>query len=89
MAWKVDFRIVNYSSPSKIYFVEAKGDWIYADTYALAELQHKIQFLEFCNPYAWDRLVIVGDKQPKVLDNVQSFGVQEFQVWLKSLCPMK
>lgn len=84
LTWKVDFKI-DRSDSSEVYFIEAKGNWIYQDKAALAELQHKIQFLEFVKPCSWQRLIIVGETKPHVLDNVRSLNVREFQDWLRGL----
>lgn len=60
LAWKVDFSIYREATPLDIWYVEAKGDWILHDSGAFAELQHKIQFLEYVYHELWERVLFVS-----------------------------
>lgn len=64
LAWKVDFAI--RTPNEEVLFIEAKGAWILGNSVAIAEFQHKLQFLEFCNHQAWQNLFLVSPNEMKL-----------------------
>lgn len=62
--WKVDFAIE--MPDQEVLFIEAKGAWILGNSAAIAEFQHKLQFMEFCNHQAWQNLFLVSPNQMKL-----------------------
>jgi len=62
LEWKVDFAI----ELEETLYIEAKGGWILANSAAIAEFQHKLQYLEFSNRQAWLNLFLVSEQDLKL-----------------------
>ncbi len=59
LSWKVDFRVV---TPTQILLIEAKGEWLLHDNYALADFRKTLRLLRMKYPVLFQGLQLVGDK---------------------------
>lgn len=80
--WTVDF-VLKLSGGRRLY-VEAKGGWINADSSALSEFQHKLQFLEYVNSAVWRNLYLVSDTKLTIDKKLPMLTPAEFLSTLRS-----